>query len=494
MEVTRGRRKVKLARGKQQAESNGNPGARLRHGHATGRRVASFVTGRYSQHRDEGRAMKRTILVATALIATAGLGAACGSGDDDGGGGAAGSGGRGSGGLGTGGLGTGGLGTGGSGATPSGGSGTGGGSGSIIDCAGDYVGIPATCSEQLTQAELVPANVLMVLDKSGSMSGGKWEATMAAVNDALVELAPFANFGLILYPAASVTDDCYAQDRTTCCSVAATPEVPIGPGSTTATQIAEQLCGADGVCNSDDDPTGPAGWTPTAKALDSAHAYLTSFLQDSDPEVPTFVFLVTDGGPNCDEANSCDEAECTANIDNSMFAGANQCRDGDPNFPGPLQCLDVESDGDGPIAQVQALSALGVTTVVIGIPGSDQPQYVDILSQMAVAGGSPQTGATTDYFQVGEDQAAIKNVFIEVAAKLITSCDIDLATPPSSPDLAIVAVDCEVVEKTNASGVEQWTLEVTTDGAVLHLKDALCTRAQDEGLGSVDILYGCGIT
>ncbi len=437
--------------------------------------------------------MKQTLLVSACSILALLFGPGCSSSARDDESAAAGS--TTTGGNASGGTGTGGQTTGGSGARSAGGSPTGGRSpGPIIDCAGDYAGIPATCSQQLTRAELVPANVLMVLDKSGSMSGGKWEATMAAVNDALTDLAPFANFGLILYPAATVRDDCYDLDRTTCCSVATEPEVPIGPGPATALQIAEQLCGPDRVCNSDDDTTGPAGWTPTAQALAAAHDYLSSFLQSTDPEVPTFVFLVTDGGPNCDSANSCGEAACTANIDSSFFAGTNQCQDGDTNFPGPLQCLDLEGDGDGPVARVRALEALGVTTVVIGIPGSDRPEYVEILNQMAIAGGSPQPGANPDYFQVGEDQEAIRDVFIQVAADLITSCDIELATPPSSPDLALVAVDCELVPQTNDSGVEQWSLEVNGNGAVLHLQGELCSRAQQEGLGSVDVLYGCGLS
>jgi hypothetical protein len=48
-----------------------------------------------------------------------------------------------------------------------------------------------------------------------------------------------------------------------------------------------------------------------------------------------------------------------------------------------------------------------------------------------------------------------------------------------------------VVSQTDGSGNQQWHIDTTSIPAQLVLDGALCQRAQQSGLGRVDVLLGC---
>src|SRR5690606_36751154 len=112
----------------------------------------------------------------------------------------------------------------------------------------------------------------------------------------------------------------------------------------------------------------PAGNTPTAAALALAHEYLTTG-PGSELEDENYVLLAIDGGPNCNEGITCEAASCTVNIDRPELPCENCCA------VAPVQCL----DDDGTVAEVDALAEAGITTFVVGIPGSDEPAYQALL-------------------------------------------------------------------------------------------------------------------
>jgi hypothetical protein len=144
--------------------------------------------------------------------------------------------------------------------------------------------------------------------------------------------------------------------------------------------------------------TGQVG-TPTAAVVNNALAYLQSL---TDPN-PKFILLATDGEPNCGQGGN-------------LFG----------------------TDTTGATRAITAASNGGIPTFVIGI--GDVSSATSVLNAMAVAGGKPQTGATTQYYAV-TDTASLQAALTTIVGQA-TSCTISLANTPSGQwSIAITATD-----------------------------------------------------
>jgi hypothetical protein len=354
----------------------------------------------------------------------------------------------------------------------------------MLDCHSQWSGL-AQCGTVPTKARTIAANILLVVDKSGSMSlvgtGSnltKWQAIQQALASALGDLAPYAAFGLELFPARDVPLNSGQKCDDNCCRLATTPDVAIGPGTTTVPQILEVV----------QNQTGPGGQTPTAKALALAEEYFQSL---GTAPGKRLVFLITDGGPNCSSTlTSCAGSACTTNLDHQndpsyQTATLNWCDD-PVLHDGPRYCLDTEDT----VARITALKNQGVNTVVIGIPGSEP--YESVLTRMAEAGGEPNPASALKYYRVVDNAPTqLTQVFMQAATELITSCDILLDSVPGGGADVNVAVDCQVVNKNDASGAAQWQIDASSTPVKLKLLGDLCTKAETSGIGRVDILVGC---
>jgi hypothetical protein len=264
-----------------------------------------------------------------------------------------------------------------------GGSGTGwvaGGSGTATD-GGD--GPPSgssspdsNCGEMSQEAKMVPPDILIVQDKSGSMnqdaSGAactmagcsKWSQTTTALNTVVAATENVVNWGLKFFATGNA------------CDVAAGAEVAVGPMNATA--IATAITGAT-----------PGSSTPTRAAMQAAVAYLQT-LTDTNPK---YILLATDGLPNC-AANG-------GTMGNDATAAEQAVAD--------------------------ALTA-GFPTFVVGI-GNTMGNTV--LNVMAMNGGKPQMvpPASTYFYQVNNttDLVTALNAIIGSVA----SCTFNLGMAPN---------------------------------------------------------------
>jgi hypothetical protein len=348
------------------------------------------------------------------------------------------------------------------------------------------IGPDAACGGQEVTATAKKVNILLVIDKSGSMADkpagfttDKWTALKTALSDSLDQVKGGIAFGLELYPMSPDPMSPIVPTCTTNCCAMQQGSVDIGItlGTIALPSILDMLTA-----------TTPAGGTPTAVALNNALGYFTGG-PGKDLEGEKYVLLATDGAPNCSSTTSCDAAHCTLNIESS-----NQCRaDGGANCcanPGMAPaCLDDAATID----QLNRLKAAGVFTFVIGIPGTEL--YSTFLDAFAVAGGEPATGfsdAATGpkYFAVSASGGvgALTSVFKSITTLLIKSCDLQLAANPPDLTLLNVKLNGKVIAQAGADG---WDVDKTTNPPTIRIKGATCDDIQTNGAQSVEVIYGC---
>ena len=345
---------------------------------------------------------------------------------------------------------------------------------------------PDACGGVQVTATSKRVNILLVLDKSTSMSdtptgfsSNKWAALKTALSSALDPVKGGISFGLELYPMspydpAPILPTC----TNNCCDMrsgAAAIDVPIDLGTITLPQIIDKL-GA----------TTPAGGTPTAVALKQALAYFTNGA-GKDLQGEKYILLATDGAPNCNGAStfSCDGAHCTFNIDHvTDCTVANCCLNPGAN----KACVDDTET----ITQLTALKTAGISTFVIGVPGTEL--YSGFLDQFAVAGGEINPNAPPNYFAIdpaggiGKLTAVIKSI----TTQLIKSCDMQLASTPQDLDLLNVYVDQTVVPQTKTLGeMDGWYLDTSTTPPTIRLQGSTCASVQTNGAQSIEVIFGC---
>ncbi len=356
-------------------------------------------------------------------------------------------------------------------------------SGGTDGAAGDGTMAPMGCTELTglgecgvtsVEAEYRTANILLVIDKSGSMTDqpsgfdtDKWEALKTALDQALNNVAGEINFGLALYPYSTTHDIPLDGCKTDCCEVPtgdAAINVPIEPGATAVPKILDALNG-----------TSPGGGTPTAAALQAALDYFTAG-PGSTLQGDRYVLLATDGGPNCNEQNSCDGTRCTPNLDG-------QCSVDNCCTSLGQYCLDDQSVVD----RISALQAAGIPTFVIGIPGTEV--YAEYLDSFALAGGATNPNAPPSYYAVeaAGGVQALAQTFTDITTHLVRSCEVALSEEPPQRDLVNVAVDCQVIPFEDGAG---W--EIPEDNpTTLLLKGDTCNWIEQQGARRVDVVYGC---
>lgn len=337
----------------------------------------------------------------------------------------------------------------------------GGGSGGAADaCVGPPVG---ACGHDVNQIEFDAPNIYFVFDRSGSMAEStppslvtRYSVVHSAAVDMVRQLGALINVGAALFPRGDV---CGAGGEV----------MPITPGDPANGD------GSDGPTTalfSARTASSPNGGTPISSTLEALLPVL------AEAEGQTIVMLLTDGGPNCNAGITCDASECQPIIEGTCPFGEDCCSAAHPTG-GPELCIDRDATVEG----VAAIAALGIEVYVIGITGSEI--YEDVLDQMAVAGGTAQTGADTQYHKV-TDVAAIGDLFAQIAADAI-SCELPLSERPSEEDMSFtnVYLDCELLPFDPVNG---WGW---LEGHKIWLHGEACDKLKSGAVSAVHIATGC---
>ncbi len=262
----------------------------------------------------------------------------------------------------------------------------------------------ANCGTQTSNASQQPADVLLVMDRSGSMSYSttadsncktgsactqRWSALKTGVTATLDSTAGSINWGLKFFASPSGGS----------CGVTDGVEVPIGPDSVAA--IESQIAGAT-----------PGDNTPTAQAIRKATAYLKT-VSDKNTK---YILLSTDGEPNCG-------------------SGGNSAT----NVPDTTAAIKEAKDA-------------GFLVYVIGIGPS-----VGNLDNFAAAGG------TNKYFPASSTDE-LTAAFASIS-KAVVSCTFALAQTPPDPNNVAVYLDNNLVGQDSANG---WSFGANATTIVLN--------------------------
>jgi hypothetical protein len=410
---------------------------------------------------------------ATGFVSGGGGGSAANAGSGGGGGSAANAGSGGGGGT-----------AGADGSAGTAGSGGGGGGVVYIGDAGDE-----SCGATRAGAEARQVNILLVIDKSGSMAdtptgfaSDKWTAMKSALGAALDPVKGAISFGLELYPYNPVTP-IQLKCSPNCCEMqtqATAINIPVESGMVALPNILSTVGSQS-----------PGGGTPTAAALKEALWYFTAGA-GAGLQGDKYVLLATDGAPNCNAGLTCDAAHCTANLDALGSTNPPACTLNGGNCCAPIgggaSCLDDSSS----VSQITALKTAGVSTFVIGIPGSEN--YATVLDSFAVAGGQPASATSPQYYAVSASGgvAALTEAFKSITIKLVTTCDMQLKVEPPDPTLLNITIDDALLGKAGGeAGIDGWTLDTSTKPSTIRITGAPCDKLKSKGATSVQVLYGC---
>ena len=339
------------------------------------------------------------------------------------------------------------------------------------------------CGASTVELQFLRPNLYFAIDASASMledipvgeapqsagtlllPGDRYDVLALAIQKLLERVGHRVNYGATLFP--TQDDTCGPGQEI----------LPLSPGDPVSFAVSGKLGPVLNELMFEINRRTPRGGTPVAATLD---ALLPTLSGRGDQ---TYLFLLTDGGPNCDVTAQCGPETCIPNLDHSLITETTYCEAPinccDASLYGPENCLDQ----NGSLLAVNALARAGVRTFVIGIPGSDA--FSGVLDQLALAGGMPRNGSPS-YYRVGEAEELIDTVS-KLGLGVALSCDIKLAQPPPDPTLVNVFFDGQLVP---ADPVNGWGF---VDAQTVQLLGSSCDLLKTGEVLQADIVAGCPV-
>jgi hypothetical protein len=337
-----------------------------------------------------------------------------------------------------------------------------------------------SCKRSTVESNLLPANILFVLDRSASMlcnpppttqsaaceqqpvranasSPSKWEITTQALSKAIHALPASATIGLSYF---SNDDEC---------GVSSTPSVPLLMNTNVQQDALDRSIHS----------VSPGGGTPLVGATILAYAHMHASALAGKIVGNEFVVLITDG------------------------AQSEQCSD-------PSRCSDAASCTDLLIKQEVPKAAgqgVGIRTFVIGVPGSEPSRIV--LSQIAKLGGTapdgcdPQKGnCHFDMTMVQDLGTALSSALAKIGGQAV-SCELNVPTPdhgdldPSLVNVVytpsggkapmVVRQDANAACDASANG---WQYADAMNKKIRLCGD-ICDAVRSDAGARVDVVLGC---
>jgi hypothetical protein len=289
---------------------------------------------------------------------------------------------------------------------------------------------PETCGDAIVGSSRVAPDVLVVLDRSGSMDeNNKWTNAKAALDSMADNLSDSLRLGLAAF--AGSGGNCAA------------PNLRLALGQNSAADFKASY----------GSPLAPGGFTPIRLALETVGTQ--SWLTDaSDPSSATRsknVLLVTDGQPNCKLGS-----EGNANV----------------------------SDLDGTVTAAGQLHATGADIYVIGFGDGVDP---DGLNQIAQAGGTDNPDDMTNRYYDANNAQELEDALASIGAQ-VGSCTVSLAGMPGDPSRIYVKLGVMNLVRDAADGFHYDAASNT-----IELKGAACDAVLNPPAPDVTVIFGCPV-
>ncbi len=300
----------------------------------------------------------------------------------------------------------------------------------------------ASCSVVEVTRKPVSPNVVLVIDKSGSMVSEqiglwdhdadpntpnvtRWSSLHQVVTAVLTDFEDSINFGAQLFPGLAAT----AQYSAEACV--------INPNIDIAAAAANKAAILAGIPVEGD--TMMRGGTPTSAAVTTALDHLRTL----DPDVPRAILLVTDGAANC-------------------AAGASP----PPLFESYDETVhDIVADAfaiDGIPTYVVGVGIQDITTPAVMDGNPDDTNAFDRLNDLATEGGKPRADPDEKFFNT-VNQIELAAALDEIAVDALT-CLIEIDPPLLAPEQTGVVVDGVLVPPVEDCATENGWVYTNPDG------------------------------
>jgi hypothetical protein len=292
------------------------------------------------------------------------------------------------------------------------------------------------CGRQNFDVMRKPADILLVLDRSGSMKDdihgdykapSKWDLVVPALREVITATDAAVGWGLKLFPQGDGTGEC-SKD-----SYPADIAVEVKPANAAA--VNQAIAGAT--------PEGDG--TPTSDAVDEAVKYLKT-LRDGNRK---YILLATDGEPSCAGSTKSSSKARTAAV-----------------------------------AAVKAAADADFHTFVVGI-ATTKSSASDTLTELASAGLEAPAGS--GYYLASTKDELVSAV--QMIAGSVGSCLFPLASRPPNPDHVGVSIGDQRVKR-DPGNSEGWNY-VDSDMQAIKLFGSACDQIMKSGVDSVKVVFGC---
>jgi len=319
----------------------------------------------------------------------------------------------------------------------------------------------ASCATTTADARRLPVNLLIVLDRSGSMSSGmpsRWSSAVRGLQTLLMGLDDDVRVGLTMFPSTSGSADSAAGYTR--------PLVAVDALRTNRARLVSSLSSAS-----------PNGNTPMTCAMEGTRSYYEAFTSDGSRNV----ILITDGAPT---------QECTT---------ASIC------FPNPLDIgafiacqAEQERVASDAVRVSVARGARGAPPIRYFVAGTPSANNT-FLSDLAFTGNSPREpgcqGLSTCHYSLGDGsfEADLARALDDIRGRA-TSCEFEVDADPSVVDPTRVNVD---VSSGGMSSViprdvdhdNGWDYSAGMRSVILY--GPACQRITSDKGAEVRIVFGC---
>ena len=295
------------------------------------------------------------------------------------------------------------------------------------------------CAHKDFDLRSLPAEILIVLDRSASMKetpsdssgASKWDLVVPGVTEVVSETNASVSWGLKVFPEGEGSE---------CVTGSVTSAIPVMVAPANAPAVTTALAA-----------TTPEGnGTPTGDAIQAAVSYLKT-LSDTNPK---FILLATDGEPSC--------------------AGTSK---------------DASSARPYAVQAVTDAATAGFKTFVVGV-ATTKDTATQALNDMALAGQMPRadTNPLATKFYLASTKDELVQSLQEITGQ-VSSCVFDLAaTPPDARNIAVKVNGVKAPHDTTHMNGWDYT---SSDFMQVEVFGSWCDQIKSASSNSVNFILGC---